>query len=181
MEPSLNPLTLYKPILSRPFPVTASAFVVDGLFTEKYMLYILGDGISATRIDVDASANPEAVLVVADQPTTTLQGQILWADTSEPVRNAVVSRSWYPWELYTYDMSLTLDRFEIETDAYGKFKFCNLTEGPYQLHIRAVDAVFEAATERYQRTRIHKQVEIPAADTTYRIYIGRRDGTPFAK
>ena len=177
----LNPLALYKPILSRHFPVTVSAFVVDGLFAEKYMLYIVGDGISATRIDVDASTHFEEVLVVADQSTTTLQGQVLWADTSEPVRNAIVSRSWYPWELHTYDMSMTLDRFEVETDAEGKFKFSNLTEAHYQLHIRAVHAVFEAATERYQRTLIHKQVEIPVAGTTYRIYLGRRDGAPFAK
>ena len=181
MEPSLNPLALYKPILSKPFPVTESAFVIDGLFSEKYMLYIVGDGISATRIDVDTSANPEEVIVVAGQPTTTLQGQVLWADTGEPVSNAMVSRSWYPWELYTHDMSLTLDRFEVETDVHGKFKFCNLTEARYQLHIRAINAAFEAATERYQRTLIHKQVEISAIDTEYRIYIGKRDGTPFAK
>ena len=181
MKSSLNPLALYKPILSRHFPVTESAFVVDGLFSEKYMLYIVGDGISATRIDVDISTHSKEALVVADQPTTTLQGQVLWADTGEPVRNAVVSRSWYPWELHPYDMSMTLDRFEVETDAEGKFKFSNLTEAHYQLRIRAVHAVFEATTERYQRTLIHKQVEIPAAGTIYRIYIGRQDGTPFAK
>ena len=181
MKSSLNPLALYKPILSRHFPVTVSAFDVDGLFAEKYMLYIVGDGIAATRIDVDTSAHPEEVHVVADQPTTTLQGQVLWADTDEPVGNAVVSRSWYPWELHPYDMSMTLDRFEAETDAAGKFKFSDLTEAHYQLRIRAVHAVLETATERYQRTLIHKQVEIPAAGTTYRIYIGRQDGTPFAK
>ena len=181
MEPSLNPLVLHRPILSKHFPVAESAFVVDGLFAEKYIFYIVGNGISATRIDADASANPEEVLVVAGQPTTTLQGQVFWADTGKPVHNAVVSRSWYPWELQPYDMSMTLDRFEVETDVHGKFKFCNLTETHYQLHIRAVHAVLEAATERYQRTLIYKQVEIPASGTEYRIYIGRQDGTPFAK
>ena len=181
MEPSLNPLVLYKPILSKHFPATESDFVVDGLFAEKYILYILGDGISATRIDVDVSINPEQVRVVADQPTTTLQGQVFWADTGKPVRNAVVSRSWYPWELQPYDMSMTLDRFEVETGMHGRFKFHNLTEAHYQLHIRAVHAVPETATERYQRTLVHKEVEIPASGTAYRIYIGRRDGTPFAK
>ena len=181
MEPSLNPLVLHRPILSKHFPVAESAFVVDGLFSEKYIFYIVGNGISATRIDADASANPEEVLVVADQPTTTLQGQVFWADTGKPVHNAVVSRSWYPWELQPYDMSMTLDRFEVETDVHGKFEFHNLTETHYQLHIRAVHAVLEAATERYQRTLIYKQVEIPASGTEYRIYIGRQDGTPFAK
>ncbi len=181
MEPSLNPLVLHRPILSKHFPVAESAFVVDGLFAEKYIFYIVGNGISATRIDADASANPEEVLVVADQPTTTLQGQVFWADTGKPVHNAVVSRSWYPWELQPYDMSMTLDRFEVETDVRGKFEFHNLTETHYQLHIRAVHAVLEAATERYQRTLIYKQVEIPASGTEYRIYIGRQDGTPFAK
>ena len=182
MERSLNPLVLHRPILSRHFPVTESAFDVDGLFAEKYILCIVGDSISATRIDVDVSANPEEVLVVvADQPTTTLQGQIFWADTGKPVHNAVVSRSWYPWELQPYDMSMTLDRFEVETDLHGEFKFHNLTEAHYQLHIRAVHTVLEATTDSYQRTLIHKQVEVPASRTEYRIYIGRRDGTPFAK
>ena len=181
MDSSLNPLVLHRPILSRHFPITASDFVVDGLFAEKYTLYIVGDGISATPIDVDVSTNPEQFSVIADQPTTTLQGQIFWADTGKPVHNAVISRSWYPWELHPYDLSMTLDRFEVETDRHGKFKFHNLTQASYQLHIRAVDAVFEATAERYQRTLIHKKIEIPAADTEYRIYIGRRDGTPFAK
>ena len=181
MEPSLNPLALHKPLLSRYFPVTESAFVVDGLFAEKYTLYIIGDGISAISIDVDTSTNTEGLFIVADQPTATLQGQVLWADTGEPVRNAIVSRSWYPWELYPSDMSMTLDRFETETDTHGKFKFSNLTEARYQLYIRAVHAVFEDTTKRYQRTRIHKQVAIPAAGTAYRIYLGKQDGTPFAK
>ena len=180
-EPSLNPLALHKPLLSRYFPATESAFVVDGLFAEKYTFYIVGNGISATSIDVDTSTNTEDLLIVADQPTATLQGQVLWADTGDPVRNAVVSRSWYPWELYPSDMSMTLDRFETETDRHGKFKFSNLTEARYQLHIRAVYAVFENTTERYQRTRIHKQIAIPAAGTAYRIYLGKQDGTPFAK
>ena len=181
MAPNLNPLALHKPLLSRYFPVTESAFVVEGLFAEKYTFYITGDGISAARIDVDASTNPEELLIVADRPTARLQGQVLWADTGEPVRNAVVSRSWYPWELHPSDMSMTLDRFEVETDAHGKFKFSDLTETRYQLHIRAVRAVFEDTTERYQQTRIHKQITIPASGTAYRIYLGKRDGTPFAK
>lgn len=181
MEPSLNPLVLYRPILSRHFPVTESAFVVEGLFAEKYSCYIVGDGISATRIDVDAAMCPEQVSVIVDQPTTTLQGQVFWADTGDPVHNAVVSRAWYPWELHPSDMSMTLDRFEVETDAHGTFKFCNLTEAQYLLHIRAVHAVFEVATERYQRTLIQKRVEIPTSGTGYRIYIGRQDGTPFVK
>ncbi len=181
MEPSLNPLVLRRPILSKHFPVTASTFVIDGLFAEKYILYTVGDDISAARIDVDASMNPEQVLIVADQPTITLQGQVFWADTGEPVHNAIVSRSWYPWELQPYDMSMTLDRFEVETDAQGKFEFHNLTETHYQLHIRAVHVVLDGVTGRYQRTLVHKQIDIPVAGTTYRIYIGRRDGTPFAE
>ncbi|MYA71778.1 carboxypeptidase regulatory-like domain-containing protein [Candidatus Poribacteria bacterium] len=179
MEPSLNPLALYKPLLSRYFPVTESAFHVDGLFAEKYTLYITGDGISATRMDVDASTNIEERFIVADRSTATLQGQVLWADTGDPVHNAVVSRSWYPWELHPSDMSMTLDRFETETDTHGKFKFSNLTEARYQLYIRAVHIVSEDTTKRYQRTRIHKQVAIPTAGTTYRIYLGKQDGTPF--
>ena len=181
MEPSLNPLVLHKPLLSRHFPATESTFTVDGLFSGLYRLYIVGDGISATAINVEASPNSEAVPIIADRPTSTLQGQVRWADADDPVPNAVVSRSWYPWELNPSDMSMTLDRFEVETDTDGKFKFDNLTEKPYQLYIRAVDAEFETATNRYQRINIHKQVEIPIPGTGYRIYIGKRDGTPFAK
>ncbi len=181
MEPSLNPLVLYRPVLSRHFSATESDFVVGGLFAEKYTLYVVGNGIAAARIDVDAAMNTEQVLVVADQSTTTLHGQIFWADTGEPIHDAIVSRSWYPWELQPYDMSMTLDRFEVETDVQGKFKFHNLTQAPYQLHIRAVHAIFETETERYQRTLLHKRVEIPAAGPEYHIYIGRRDGTPFTQ
>ena len=181
MEPSLNPLVLHKPLLSRHFPATEPAFTVDGLFSGIYTFYIVGDGISATAINVEASVNDKEVFIIADRPGRMLQGQVLWADTDEPVPNAIVSRSWYPWELNPYDMSMTLDRFEAETEANGKFKFDNLTEKPYQLHIRAVHAVFENATGLYQRTLIHKQVEIPAPGTAYRIYLGRQDGTSFEK
>lgn len=181
MEPSLNPLALQKPLLSRYFPATEPTFTIEGLFAEKYALYIVGDGISGTSIDVDASANPEGIHVVADRPTTTLRGQVRWADTDEPVPDAVVSRSWYPWELHPYDMSMTLDRFEVVTDTHGNFEFSDLTDARYQLHIRAVHVIHNADTGRYQRRRIHKQVEVPVASTTYRIYLGKRDGTPFAK
>ena len=181
MKPSLNPLALQKPILSKYFPVTEPTFTIDGLFEERYTLYIVGDGISATSVDVDASAKLEGVHVLADRPTTTLHGQVRWADTDEPVPNAVVSRAWYPWELYPHDLSMTLDRFEVETDTHGNFEFSNLTEARYQLHIRAVHAVYDDTTKRYQRRFIHKQIEVPSADTTYRIYLGKRDGTPFEK
>ena len=181
MEPSLNPLVLHKPLLSRYFPATESTFTVDGLFPGVYTFYIVGNGISATAINVEASPNSKGVSIIADRPTSTLRGHVRWADTGEPVHNAIVSRSWYPWELNPSDMSMTLDRFEVETDADGNFKFDNLTEKPYQLYIRAVHAEFETATNRYQRTRVHKQVEIPLLGTTYGIYLGKRDGTPFTK
>lgn len=181
MALSLNPLTLRKPILSRYFPVTEPDFVVDGLFSGEYVFYIVGDRISATRIEVETSVNAGPVLIVADQPTTTLHAQVLWADTGEPVREAVVSRAWYPWELDTADMTMTLDRFAAETGPDGKFSFYGLTAARYQLHIQAVHVVFDAATERYQRTQVHKRVEIPTAGPAYRIYIGERDGTPFVQ
>ena len=131
-------------------------------------------------MDVNA-ANTEECFIIADQPLTTLQGQVLWADTEAPVPNAVVSRAWYPWELYPSDMSMTLDRFEVETDEQGVFKFSNLTEARYQLHIRAVHAVFEDTPERYHRTLVYKQVTIPTAGTTYRIYLGKTRWHTFFK
>ena len=182
MEPTLNPLTLNRPLLSKRFPVTETTFVLDGLFEEKYRLYIAGDGIAATQINVKVTANGKEVFIIADRPTVGIKGQVLWADTGEPVRNAVISRSWYPWELSQYDMSLTLDRFKTETDAQGKFAFSNLTQERYQLHIRAVQSVYEKETKTYQRVHIQKQVTIPfCTDNVYHIYLGKMDGTPFAR
>ncbi len=182
MEPTLNPLTLNRPIMSKRFPVTEPTFKLDGILEEKYRLYIAGDGIAATQINVKVTANGKEVFIVADRPTVGLKGQVLWADTGKPVQNALVSRAWYPWELSKYDMSLTLDRFETETDAQGKFAFSNLTQERYQLHIRAVQSVYEKETEKYQRVHIQKQVAIPiCTDNVYRIYLGKMDGTPFAR
>ena len=182
MKSTLNPMTLNRPLLSKPFPVTETAFVLDGLLEEKYKLYIVGDNIAATETDVKASANGDEVLIVADRQTVALNGQVLWSDTGKPVQNALISRSWYPWELSQYDMSLTLDRFETETDTQGRFAFPNLTQGRYQLHIRAVQSVFDKETQTYQRVHIQKQVTLPfCSDNTHNIYLGKADGTPFAK
>ena len=182
MKPTLNPMTLNRPLLSKPFPITETAFVLDGLFEEEYKLFIVGDNIAATETDVKASANGDEVLIVADKPTVALNGQVLWSDTGEPVQNALISRSWYPWELSRYDMSLTLDRFETETDTQGRFAFPNLTQGRYQLHIRAVQSVFDKETQTYQRVHIQKQVTFPfCSDDIHRIYLGKADGIPFAR
>ncbi len=182
MESSLNPLVLNRPLLSKRFLVTETTFVLDGLFKEKYKLYIVGDNIAVTETDVKASADGDEILIVADRLTVALNGQVLWSDTREPVKNALISRSWYPWELSRYDMSLTLDRFETESDAQGRFAFTNLTQGRYNLHIRVVQSVFDKETQSYQRVHIQKQVTIPfGSDDTHHIYLGKADGTPFAK
>ena len=175
LQAAMHPMALQKPLLTKRFPVTELAFTIDGLFEEKYAVYIVGDGIAAASVEVDASAKKN-VLIVADAPTKTVQGYIYWADTGEPVRNALVTRSWYPWELEPYDMSLTLERFESETDAHGHFQFENVTEGRYQLRIRAVNTARDETTGSYQRTRIQKTVDIPACGNAYHIYLGRRDG-----
>ena len=182
MKSTLNPMTLNRPLLSKRFPVTETAFVLDGLFEEKYKLYIVGDNVAATETDMKASANGDQVLIVADRQKVALNGQVFWLGTSKPVKNALISRSWYPWELSQYDMSLTLDRFETATDIQGRFAFPNLTQGRYELHIRAVQSVFDKETQTYQRVHIQKQVTIPfCSDNTHRIYLGKADGTPFAK
>lgn len=180
MEPTLNPRTLIRPLTSKRFPVTETSFVLDGLLEEEYKLYIVGNNIAATEIAVKASANGDEVPIVADRPTVGIKGQVIWSDTGEPMENAQVSRSWYPWELSPYDMSLTLDRFQTDTDAQGGFTFSNLTQERYQLLIRVVKTVFEKETETYQRIHIHKQVTLPAgSDEIYPIYLGKADGTPF--
>ena len=182
MEPTLNPLALNRPLLSKRFPVTQPTFVLEGLFEEKYTLYIAGDGIATAGLKCQAATDSQEMLIVADNPTVGLKGQVLWADTGEPVQNALVSRSWYPWELTQYDMSLTLDRFETETDAKGQFTFSNLTQAPYQLRIRAVQSIFEKEADAYQHVYLQKQVAIPAcSDNVHHIYIGKADGTAFGE
>ncbi|MYG00373.1 hypothetical protein F4212_14755 [Candidatus Poribacteria bacterium] len=182
LETTLNPLSLNKPLVSRRFPVAETTFVLNGLFEEEYKLFLVGDGIAATAIDVKATAYVEEVLIVADEPTVTLYGQVLWSDTGEPAQNAMVSRSWYPWELSQYDMSLTLDRFETETDQEGKFVFSNITQTGYNLHIRAVKSVFDKNTQKYMREYIQKQVIIPfCTGDIHQIYLGKSDGTSYVK
>ena len=180
MVPTLNPLALNKPLMSKRFPVTEQTFLIDGLFEEQYTVYLIGDGISATATDVKASENGEEVFIVADKSTVGINGQLFWTDTVEPVQNAVVSRSWYPWELSRYDMSLTLDRFETVTDVQGKFSFTNLTQARYELNIRAIQSKFDKDLKTYQRVQIQKQVTIPyCSGNIQRIYIGKSDGTQF--
>lgn len=182
MVPTLNPLALNKPLMSKRFPVTEQTFLIDGLFEEQYTVYLIGDGIAATAADVKASENGEEVFIVADKSTVGIKGQLLWTDTGKPIQNALVSRSWYPWELSQFDMSLTLDRFVIETDAEGKFSFSNLTQTSYELYIRVMQAEFDRDLEAYQRVQIQKKVTIPyCSDHIQRIYIGKSDGVAFAK
>ena len=184
MTPKLNPLALNKPIMSRRFDFSAQAFVLDGLFEGEYTLFITGSDFTTNGINVKAGEDVDtwgdAILVVADKPTISLMGQVKWSDTGEPVHNAIVIRSWYPWDLDRYDMSMTLDRFETETDAEGKFAFSGLTQGRYTLLIRAVDTVWVNETRKYKRLYTQKQVEIPyCSDKTHHIYLGRQDGRTF--
>lgn len=180
MVSTLNPLALNKPLMSKRFPVTEQTFFIDGLFEEQYIVYLIGDGIAATATDVKASENGREVFIVADKSTVGIKGQLLWSDTGKPVQNAVVSRSWYPWELSRYDMSLTLDRFETETDVQGMFSFTNLTQARYELNIRVIRSEFDKDLETYQRVQIQKQVTIPyCSGNIQRVYIGKSDGTQF--
>ena len=191
MAPVLNPLRLNRPVLSKRFPVTEPTFVLDGLFEGKYTLYLVGEGISATGLDVVGSSECER----SANRSGRANGSTTRTDSLGRYCTACAQRCRLAFmvsmELSRYDMSMTLDRFETETDAQGQFAFGNLTEGRYQLRIRAVQAAFENATDAlsglqtpptpYQRRLIQKHVEIPASGSAYRIYLGRRDGTPFAK
>ena len=184
MTPKLDPLALNKPIMSRRFDVSAQEFVLDGLFEGEYTLFITGSDFTSNEMNVEASEDEgawdHAILVVATKPTINLMGQVMWSDTGEPVKNAVVIRSWYPWDLDRYDMSMTLDRFETETDAEGRFAFSGLTQGRYALLIRTVDTVWVNETRKYKRMYTQKQVEIPiCSDNTHHIYLGRQDGRTF--
>ncbi len=184
MTPKLDPLALNKPLMSRRFDVSAQEFVLNGLFRGEYTLFIIGSDFTSNGMNVEAGEDEGTweytILVVADRPRISLMGQVMWSDTGEPIKKAGVIRSWYPWDLDKYDMSLTLDRFETETDAEGKFMFSGLTQGRYALLIRTVDTVWINETRKYKRIYMQKQVEIPiCSDNTHHIYLGRLDGRTF--
>ena len=176
----LDPLALDIPLMSRRFDVTARAFVLDGLFEGEYTLFITGSDFTSNGMKVEASENRTDIFVVADKPTKSIMGKVIWSDSDEPVKNAIVVRSWYPWDLNRFDMSLTLDRFETRTDVEGRFAFSGLKQAPYILLIRAVDTVWIQETKKYRRIYTQKQVEIPiCSDNTHHIYLGRQDGRNF--
>ena len=138
---------------------------------------MMGSGLSAvsTEVDLLLSERPDAVVFVG-QPTVSLRGQVLWADTQKPLAEALVRRSWYPWELEIHDLSSSLERFEAHTDAQGVFDFTNVTPGDYLLRVTYMDSA-ESAKEQ-----IHKQVRLSvgaSSESCYRLYLGKQDGRDF--
>ena len=179
LEPVINPFLLRRPLASKKLQIPAQ-FNIEGLPKERYILCVVGNNISATGIEVDATLGSQEVIVFVNRMSSVLRGRVLWADTKEPVVGALVSRSWYPWELEIYDLpSMVLHRFEVETDEKGAFKFSNLSQGRYILQISYVDVSFERSSGSRKKNIIRKRIELPVCGKSYVFYLGRKDGKSF--
>ena len=104
-----------------------------------------------------------------------LTGRLLWANTKEPVKDAIILRSWYPWELEPYYRLVDFQQFDVNTNAQGVFEFQNVFEGGrYLLEIRCVDP--NTGEVGSKKRVIRKHVEVFAGqDVNCVIYVGKED------
>lgn len=155
MESSLDPYTLFRPIVSQWFKEAPTQFQLQELTREKYTLYVVGKGFAAVGTSADLSSGETQVTLFIAQPSVQFRGRVLWADTQEPVVEALVRRSWYPWELEIYDLSLSMERFEATTNSQGEFEFDYVTPGTYDVAISYTDALPGGKRDTvYKRTRL---------------------------
>ncbi|MCD6505203.1 carboxypeptidase regulatory-like domain-containing protein [Candidatus Poribacteria bacterium] len=173
MKPIINPFSLYKPILSTRLDIEKGAFRIDGIPAGGYQIYVLGEGISATGIDLEVTSENQSVDIFVERKSAKLRGHVLWANTRKPVSGALVSRSWYPWELEPYDLSsMVMSRFETKTDESGYFEFSDLTQGRYIIQISYVKLL--PKTGSYEREMIHKRFDVPECGE-YVFYLSSKD------
>ncbi len=181
MKPTLTAIGEQpRPLISEHFPIFERRFLVQGIPSDRYDLYIVGDGIGATSTTVDLTFGDDEVTLVA-RPIVELHGRILWADTQQPVVDASVLRSWYPWDLEDIGFSLPLlQQFTVETDRKGEFRFSNLTEGRYILQITYADVSLETPLEQMKEKIIRKEIDVMVsrnAPQPFVFYLGRRDNS----
>jgi len=164
-----------KPLVSRRFKRTNGSFSIEGLSGAKYRLYVVGDGLRASGITVDLISGDKEINLFVKPSSAHLHGQVLWADSKEPIREALVRRSWYPWELEPYDLTASFRRFEVSTDEQGRFEFKNVMEGNrYTLQIGCMDVEKNPASSG--KKLISKRIDVFASkDADYIIYVGRGD------
>ena len=164
-----------KPLYSRRFKRADGSFSIDGLARVAYSLYVVGEGLAPTNIRVDLTEGSKEVNIFVKSSMGTLSGRLLWANSKEPVKNALIYRSWYPWELEPYNMLGDFQRFEVSTNEYGAFEFQNVFEGErYVLAIRCVDP--NTGEVGSKKRVIRKHVEVFAGqDVNCVIYVGKED------
>ena len=164
-----------EPLYSRRFKRADGSFNIDGLARAVYRLYVVGESLVPTNIRVDLTEGGKDVNVFVKSSNANLTGRLLWANTKEPIKDAIILRSWYPWELEPYYMLRDFQQFEVNTNEDGIFVFKNVFEGErYILGVRLVDPNIDGV--RFKKRVIRKEVEVfTGRDIDCTIYIGRED------
>ena len=164
-----------EPLYSRRFKRSDGSFSIDGLAKVAYSLYVVGEGLAPTNVRVDLTNGDTEVNIFVKSSIKNLTGRLLWANTKEPVKNAIILRSWYPWELEPYHMLGDFQKFDANTNAHGVFEFQNVFEGGrYLLEIRYIEPNTDGV--RSKKRAIRKKVEVFASkDAECVIYIGKDD------
>ena len=164
-----------KPILSRNFERADGSFSIEGLARTDYRLYVVGEGLAPTNIRVDLTNGDKDVNIFVKSSIANLTGRLLWANTKEPVKDAIILRSWYPWELEPYYRLGDFQKFDININAHGVFKLQDVFEGGrYLLEIRCTDP--NTNKIGYKKRVIRKQIEVFAGQgVNCVIYVGKED------
>ena len=164
-----------KPLFSRRFERADGSFSIEGLARAAYGLYVVGEGLAPTNIRVDLTDGDKEVNIFVKSSIANLTGRLLWANTKEPVKDAIILRSWYPWELEPYYRLVDFQQFDVNTNAQGVFEFQNVFEGGrYLLEIRCVDP--NTGEVGSKKRVIRKHVEVFAGqDVNCVIYVGKED------
>lgn len=164
-----------EPLFSRQFKRAKGSFSIEGLSNITYRLYVVGEGLEPTNIRVDLTEGDKEVNIFVKSSIANLSGRLLWADSKRPVKNVLIRRSWFPWELEPNSMLGDFTRFEVSTNEQGIFTFQNIFEGKrYVLAARCVKSKTDEVDS--EKRVIWKKIEVVASkDADYVIYVGTKD------
>ncbi len=164
-----------KPLFSRRFERAEGSFSIEGLSRVVYRLYVVGEGLAPTNIRVDLTEGDKEINIFVKSSIANLSGRLLWANSKEPVKNTLIRRSWFPWELEPNSMLGDFTRFEVSTNEQGIFAFQNVFESKrYVLEARCVKPKADEVDSG--KHVIWKKIEVFACkDADYVIYVGTED------
>ena len=164
-----------EPLFSRHFKRAEGSFSIEGISSTVYRLYVVGEGLEPTDIRVDLTEGDKEVNIFVKSSIANLSGRLLWANSKKPVKNVLIRRSWYPWELEPNSMLGDFTRFEVSTNEQGIFTFQNVFAGKrYVLEARCVKPKVDEVDSG--KRVIWKKIELFASkDADYVIYVGTKD------